>query len=105
MADNAIWFMEIAKGHTALFFARFRDCAGCDTFLKMGRGGVQASDSPTYHSVMRRALHEVCYTVANSAAMQGVTPGTIVRYDLSPWRIELLLADVLGVLLLAGGTV
>ncbi len=78
--------------------------SGCDTFLTFAAiGGVQDQTSATSHAVMRRALHDVCYTVVNSAAMQGVAPGTTVRYDMSPWRIALIAADVVIALLIAAG--
>ncbi|MBQ6756036.1 MAG: glycoside hydrolase family 3 C-terminal domain-containing protein [Oscillospiraceae bacterium] len=80
--------------------------SGCDTFLTFDTiGGIEDSQSPTSHAVMRRALHDVCYTVANSAAMQGVAPGTTIRYDMSPWKIALIAADVVIGLALAGGIV
>ncbi|MBR2889952.1 MAG: glycoside hydrolase family 3 C-terminal domain-containing protein [Oscillospiraceae bacterium] len=69
--------------------------SGCDTFLTFaGIGGIQDSTSPTAHAVMRRALHDVCYAVVNSSAMQGIAPGTSVRYDMSPWMMVLIAADI-----------
>lgn len=50
------------------------------------------------------ASHNILYSTVNSNAMQGMTPGTIVYYDMSPWQIWLIVADVAVGLLLVGGS-
>lgn len=76
--------------------------AGSDTFLTYSMlGGMEDRESATSHGVMRRALHDVCYTLVNSALMQGTAPGSIIVYDMSPWQIALITVDcVVGVAIL-----
>lgn len=63
--------------------------SGLDTFLPIDRGKLADSESASAHWMFRRILHDVGYTVANSNAMQGVPPGTIFYYDISPWVLFL----------------
>lgn len=80
--------------------------SGCDTYLCMYMPSVwnlTDYDSATARSVMRNALHNICYTVANSNAMQGLAPGAVVKTKMSPWKKILIAADVVFVLLFAGG--
>ncbi len=49
--------------------------------------------SATGKQAIRKALHNVLYTVVNSNAMQGVAPGTIISYKTSGWRIALYIVD------------
>lgn len=75
--------------------------AGCDTYLSASTVGINDYTSATARSVMRNAIHRLCYTVVNSNAMQGMAPGSIVYYDISPWKIALIVADVsIGVIVL-----
>lgn len=46
-------------------------------------------DSPTVRSVMRNAIHNLCYAVVNSNAMHGLAPGAVVKTAMSPWKIGL----------------
>lgn len=62
-------------------------------------------DSPTARSVMRNAIHNVAYTVANSNAMQGVAPGAVAKTTMSPWMKLLVAVDVVIGLLVIGGVV
>ena len=85
--------MYVWTGDKAMYDLAFR--AGCDTFLTYSFfSGTEDSSSPTAHSIMRRALHNVSYTLANSALMQGSAPGSIIWYDTSPWVIWLTVADI-----------
>lgn len=59
-------------------------------------------DSATARSVMRTAIHNICYTVANSNAMQGFVPGAVQKTAMSPWMKLLIGADVVVLLLTAG---
>ena len=78
--------------------------AGSDTFLTFeAMSGIVDQDSPTSHAVMRRAIHDIGYTIANSAAMQGMGRGSYAVYATSPWRIALTTADmIVGALLVLG---
>lgn len=81
---------------------------GCDTYLCMfmpAVWGLTDYDSPTARSVMRTALHNIGYAVANSNAMQGVAPGAMMKTAMSPWVKLLIGADVVIGALLAGGVV
>lgn len=84
---------------------------GCDTYLCMQLPiwSLVDYDSPTARSVMRNALHNLCYTVANSNAMQGYAPGTniteITTTTMSPWMKVLITADVAVGLLVLGGVI
>lgn len=55
-----------------------------------GRGDVQ--------DVLRNSIKNLCYTVVNSNAMQGATPGTLIQYGLAPWKFWLIAMN--GVVLL-----
>lgn len=60
------------------------------------------SQSLTALSGFRRAAKNICYAYANSNLMQGIPPGTIVVYSMSPWKIALIVFDCLvGVILLS----
>ncbi len=81
---------------------------GCDTYLCMYMPmmwSLDDYDSATAQSVMRAAVHNICYTVANSNAMQGLAPGAVVKTSMSPWMKLLITADIVIALLLAGGVV
>lgn len=39
-----------------------------------------------------------CYSIANSHAMNGIAPGTMVTYKTSPWKIWLATFDIVVVL-------
>lgn len=61
----------------------------------------QANPSATTVYYLQKATKEMCYMVANSNAMNGVAPGTQIRYTLAPWEIGCLVADLItGMLLL-----
>lgn len=63
--------------------------SGLDTFLATGRGGLADKDSASAHHMFRKIMHNVGYTVAHSNVMQGVAPGTIFHYSVSPWTLYL----------------
>ncbi len=94
--------MYVWAGEKNMYDLTFR--AGSDTFLTFeAMSGIVDKSSPTIHNVMRRALHDVCYTIANSAAMQGLAMGSYTYYSMSPWRIALIAADVvIGLLIVLG---
>lgn len=79
---------------------------GCDTYLCMHipmLWNLVDYDSPTARSVMRNAIHNICYTVANSNTMQGMVPGAVMKTTMSPWMKILIAADIVIGLLVAGG--
>lgn len=49
-------------------------------------GDIAHTDSAAQVQRLRRALHNVCYTVTNSNAMQGMAPGSYVKYGVAPWQ-------------------
>lgn len=85
----------------------FRDLslrAGTDTYLSNympQMWNITDYDSATARSVMRNAIHNLSYTVANSNAMQGVSPGSVVKVKISPWRYGIYALD--GVLIILIG--
>ena len=42
---------------------------------------------------IRRAVKNVCFAYVNGNIMQGVSPGAIITYKISPWKIWLLSID------------
>ena len=62
--------------------------------------GITDTTSATGRTMIRNAIHNLVYTLANSNAMQGVAPGSRVWYEMSPWRIWLYIGE--GVLATAG---
>ncbi len=81
---------------------------GCDTYLCMAMPmmwTVGDYDSATARSVMRNAIHNLAYTVANSNAMQGYAPGAVQKVAMSPWRVGILVFTIVFGLLIAGGIV
>ena len=84
-----------------------------DQMLRAG-GDVQMSStataprdltSNTIKHCIRRSVHNVAFALVNSNVMQGVAPGTIIYYDMSPWAIGLMIGDIVVGLLIAGGIV
>lgn len=49
-------------------------------------GDIQHADTATVVSQLRRSMHNVLYTVTNSNAMQGLVPGSKVKYGIAPWQ-------------------
>lgn len=50
--------------------------------------------TPTAKWAARNAVHNVCYTVVNSATYNYAAPGSYIYYDMSPWAIWLIVANV-----------
>ena len=72
-------------------FVEYAVRTGIDSWLVWNTlGDFNDYDSPTAKAVIRNAVHHIAYTIANSSALQGVAPGSIVYYDMSPWRIALI---------------
>ncbi|MCD7867482.1 MAG: glycoside hydrolase family 3 C-terminal domain-containing protein [Clostridiales bacterium] len=68
--------------------------AGSDMY--MNQAGYVATDyeSTTARAVMRNAMHNILYAVANSNAMNNIVPGTKFSYDMSLWRKLLIGIDI-----------
>ena len=79
--------------------------AGNDMWMGANMGNACAYDmeSPTAQTAMRNAIHNILYTYVNSNLMQDMAPGSTTYYDMSPWEIALIAADIaVGVLVVAG---
>ncbi len=71
--------------------------SGNDYLLNANWGGdkpelsrvFKDTESATAKSVMRRCVKNMCYTVVNSAAFNGVAPGSKTYRDIAPWRFLL----------------
>ena len=63
------------------------------------------TDSATSRIALRKAYHNLFYMVANSNAMQGIAPGTIISYTLSGWQIGLISGTVVLSTALTAGVV
>lgn len=92
-----------ATGYATSFDRMVR--SGNDTWMgaNMGNAGAYDTESATSRTAMRNAIHNILYTYVNSNMMQGMAPGTTTYYDMSPWRIGLIIGDVVVGLLIAGG--
>ncbi len=54
-------------------------------------------------TLIRNAVKNVCYVQVNSALMQGISSGSVIRYSVSPWKKVLTIVNLtVGVILLAG---
>ena len=79
--------------------------AGTDMQLTWSsfKTGITDTTSATARQAIRKAYHNVFYTIANSNAMQGIAPGTIISYKTSGWRILLYIVDAVLVAFVVGG--
>lgn len=74
--------------------------AGSDLYLTMAMDmlgtnyGAEDYDSATARTAIRTALHNWAYTMANSAVTNGAAPGATFYYDMSPWAVILLVANI-----------
>ena len=69
--------------------------AGAGSMLNtFADGSLTDSKSTTAKAEIRRAAHDVLYTVVNSSAMQGVASGVTIRYSLAGWQIALIAGDI-----------
>ena len=72
--------------------------------MPFGKANFEDTSSATARQAIRKAYHNVFYTVANSNAMQGIAPGTIITYKTSGWRILLYVVDAVLLTFVALGT-
>lgn len=83
-----------------------KDCGyqvGNDLWMGMRATALNDLDTATAQWSVRRAIKNIAYTVVNSSAYNGVAPGSYAYYDMSPWRIALIIAVVIAGLLVAAG--
>ena len=78
---------------------------GNDLWMGMRKTDLNDLDTATAQWSVRRAIKNIAYTVVNSSAYNGVAPGTYAYYDMSPWRVGLIVADVVAGALAAAGIV
>lgn len=73
--------------------------------VEMNSATAAAADlsSPTAQHLIRRAVHDIAFAVVNSSAMQGAAPGALIYYDMSPWAIVLLMANIIVYALVIAG--
>ena len=57
--------------------------------LQSNRKNFVDQDNPSATTVtyLQKATHEMCYMVANSNAMDGIAPGSVITYFLAPWEM------------------
>ncbi len=69
--------------------------AGTDHMLTMAAISTPIEDttSPAAVAAMRNSIKNICFVVANSNAMNGVAPGTVISYGLAPWQMVLYAAS------------
>lgn len=79
--------------------------AGNDYWLTFMRPNMTDKTSPAAQWAIRQAVHNLCYAVVNGNYMQGVGPGQIVEFTMSPWRIGLIVGDVILGALAIGGVI
>ena len=78
--------------------------AGSDLILSTdAMKSLEDTSSPTAVANLRKASHNILYTVAHGNPMNGIVPGTIITYTAAPWETALMAANVaVGILLVAG---
>ncbi len=80
--------------------------AGSDLMLTFdAMKTIEDSKSATAVSNLRKATKNILYTVANSNAMNGIAPGTIISYTTAPWQTGLYVFDGVVALLVVGACV
>lgn len=77
--------------------------AGNDFFLTFMSSTVHDASSPVAQWTIRQATKNICYSVVNGNAMQNVGPGQSFHFAMSPWKIGIVVMDVVIGLLVAGG--
>ncbi|MDC7125795.1 MAG: glycoside hydrolase family 3 N-terminal domain-containing protein, partial [Spirochaetales bacterium] len=64
---------------------------------------IEDIESPTAVTQLRTIAHRLLYMVVNSNAMNGIVPGSSISYTMAPWRIGLIIADIIIGLIVIGG--
>lgn len=57
------------------------------TLANNGTNGLYDTESPTAVYWLKESTHYLLYNKANSSAVMGLTPGAVISYGISPWRI------------------
>ena len=71
------------------------------TLTNNGADGLYDTSSPTAVYHLKDATKHILFNKANSNCVQGLAPGATVWYDMSPWRIGLIVTWVIAGLALA----
>lgn len=70
--------------------------SGVNVLMCMSLNGyAEGLQSETAKNMIRESVHALCYTIANSNAMQGVPPSAVVIYGISPWLAAMITLNVL----------
>lgn len=92
---NGVVITDMFSGNESFIELTIR--AGTDTWLVWNDTNPAVhTDTATGKSLARNALHRLAYAIANSAVLQDSPPGTIIYYDMSPWRVALLTVTIVG---------
>ena len=74
------------------------------TLTNNGTDGLYDIDSPTAVYYLKDATKHILFNKANSNCVQGIAPGDSIWYDMSPWKVGLIVAWALaGALAVADG--
>ena len=72
------------------------------TLCNNGSDGLYDKSSPTAVYYIKNAAKHILFNKANSNCVQGLSPSAVIWYDMSPWKVGLIVAwVVIGVLVLA----
>ena len=85
-----------------------KDCGyqiGNDLWMGMRSTALNDLDTATAQWSVRRAIKNIAYTVVNSSTYNGVAPGSYAYYDMSPWRIALIISVTIACVVAAAGIV
>lgn len=77
---------------------------GNDVWMYLMKTSMDFS-TPTAKWAARNAVHNICYAVVNSGTYNNVAPGAYIYYDISPWAVWLIVANVVIWLAVAGALV
>lgn len=77
---------------------------GNDVWMYLMKTNMDFS-TPTAKWAARNAVHNICYAVVNSGTYNNVAPGAYIYYDISPWAVWLIVANVVIWLAVAGALV
>ncbi len=83
-----------------------KDCGykvGNDLWMGMRTTQLNDLDTATAQWAARKAIKNIAYTIVNSSAYNGVAPGSYAYYDMSPWKIGLIVFDVVAGVIAAAG--
>ena len=76
--------------------------AGLDISMDLNQTPPQEDlSSPTAQWAFRKSIHNICYSLANSNALNYAAPGATTEYPLSGWQIGLIVANIVVAIFLA----